>query len=88
MLKITPSNEPGRFRMGRLPPNITEEMITQRLGIDPVNEGSSDGKVTVEWRFLADGEPCGIWDYKGARWSTFGPHEVFAQLFSNHEPDA
>jgi len=24
---------------------------------------------------------CGIWDYKGCRWSTYGPTEILEQLF-------
>jgi hypothetical protein len=28
-------------------------------------------KVTHSWGFTIDGDHCGIWDYKGVRWSIF-----------------
>jgi hypothetical protein len=42
--------------------------------------------MTVTWRFLADGKPCGIWDYRKSyeargELSTFGPDESFTELF-------
>lgn len=38
------------------------------------------GKVKFSWRFLVDGKECAIWDYKGVRWSAFGPKECFQAL--------
>ena len=59
-------------------------VISQRLGFDPARH-NIEGKTDMEWRFLADGKPCAIWDMKGSSrngtWSTFGPAEVFTALF-------
>ena len=68
-------------KTGRLSPSLTVEEITIALSVEPDAEVSSDGKVTKEWQFVADGRECAIWDYKGAKWSTFGPDAVFEQLF-------
>ena len=45
------------------------------------------------WRFLADGNTCGIWNYRTTHevrreLSTFGPDEVLATLFGKaYAPD-
>jgi hypothetical protein len=31
-----------------------------------------------------NGVECGIWDYKGARWSAGGPNEIFRELFGKN----
>jgi len=54
--------------------------------IQPDTRPSADRKMTVTWRFLADGKPCGIWDYRKSyeargELSTFGPDESFTELF-------
>lgn len=58
--------------------------IEARLGFPP-DRHSIEGQSDHEWRFMAGGTPCSIWDYKGssrhAVWSTNGPPEVFAALF-------
>jgi hypothetical protein len=61
----------------------------QPFNLNAVCNTYSPHKVTVRWRFKAsvDGGPwhqCGIWDYKGSRFSTGGEHEVFQALFGNH----
>lgn len=37
-------------------------------------------KVKFSWAFLVDGKECAIWDYKGTRWSGYGPKECFEAL--------
>lgn len=59
---------------------LTPRDITQLLGGLKSSGPSGDGKCKYEWDFYADGEPCGIWDYKGSRWSAYGPAEVFIKL--------
>ena len=58
--------------------------IVGALGFEP-ERYSVEGITDHEWRFTADGEPCAIWDMHGSgrrgMWSTFGPPEVFANLF-------
>ena len=73
----------GTHRTGSLSAGLTEEQICSALGFDALpGEGY---KVTREWYFSAqlDGKwfKCGIWDYKGSRWSTYGPREIFDRLF-------
>lgn len=65
----------------RLHPGISVEQIEAALSASVDDEGDSgDGKVTHHWCFLADGQECAIWDYRGLRWSAFGPAEVFVAL--------
>lgn len=64
----------------RLHPRISVEEITALLpGIKDEGE-SGDGKVTHHWSFLADGRECAIWDYRGLRWSAYGPQYVLERL--------
>lgn len=83
-MKIEPSNVAGSYCDGVLPATISKEDIIDVLGFPPNIEEDPD-KVTNSWGFIVDGEhECGIWDYKGQciGWSTYGPHEVFKQLFN------
>lgn len=59
---------------------VAPEVISTALGILSDRSGSSCGKVSIDWEFLADGHPCYIWDYCGRRWSAYGPREVFEAL--------
>ena len=61
-----------------LDPSLTKAQITKILGVQPDSGG--DGKVKANWDFYANGAPCGIWDYYGAKWSAYGPREVFEAL--------
>lgn len=69
--------------------NLTLSEIQEMLhNIHPDSRPSSDRKVTLMWRFLADGKPCGIWNYRQSyevrgELSTFGPDEIFGTLFGN-----
>lgn len=71
--------------------SLTPEDISRITGATP--KPSKDGKCKFQWEFFAekyfdreDGGlvaialPCAIWDYKGARWSAYGPAEVFREL--------
>lgn len=71
----------GTHKMWSLDPKLSAPNITKLLGghVKPT-KGSADGKCTFTWDFYADGQPCGIWDYKGCRWSGYGPEEVFKNL--------
>ncbi len=85
-MKIEPVTLTESWRTGFLPPELTVEQITEALGFAP-NTEDDESKVEHSWGFTADGVPCGIWDYHGNRWSTFGPQEVFDQLFTEKQPD-
>lgn len=37
-------------------------------------------KVKFSWEFVVNGKECAIWDYKGTRWSGYGPKECFEAL--------
>lgn len=58
-------------RTGSLDSSLTVEDITAVLGFGP-NVKDDPYKVTHSWGFRLDGRECGIWDYKGSRWSTYG----------------
>lgn len=79
---ITPYSVPGRYKTGSLSPYITPKEIERVLGFPP-NIQDDSFKVTHSWGFLLDGQPCGIWDYCGQRWSTFGDVQ---QLFDLSAP--
>jgi len=73
----------GSSRTGTLS-NVTVEDIAGVLGFEANCDDDPD-KVEYSWGFTADGVHCAIWDYKGSHminsFSTFGPKEVFEQLF-------
>ena len=86
-MKIEPCTEWfSTHRTGTLL-DIKVSTINDILGFEPNVEDDVD-KVVNSWRFTADGEQCGIWDYKGShaygQFSTFGPDEVFEKLFGTN----
>jgi hypothetical protein len=71
----------GSHKTGRLNAALSKKEIDKALG-GKVKTTDDDGdKVLWYWGFTVDGVECAIWDYKGARWSTYGPAEKFKQLF-------
>jgi hypothetical protein len=78
-MKILPVNRAGDCRTGTLKASFAK--VERVIGF-PANVKDDTDKVTHSWGFEVDGQRCGIWDYRGARvLSTWGPHEVFADLF-------
>lgn len=79
------SQEPP-YRTGTLNGLTLAEIQRMLPHISPDTRPSADRKVTIIWRFLANGTPCGIWNYRKSpetlsELSTFGPDEVFNILF-------
>lgn len=74
-------DQAGAHMSYRIPSSITPERIEEVLGFKP-NIDDDPCKVTMSWGFKIDGVACGIWDYKGSRWSVYDPtsHKV-KQLF-------
>lgn len=79
---IVPVNQCGDHRTGDLPPSLTPEAIAAVLGF-AANIDDDESKVRFSWGFEVNGKRCGIWDYKGSRWSTFDPDNVLPELFAN-----
>jgi hypothetical protein len=79
-MQIEPHDEPGSHWMGSIDSGYTPREITRILGFKP-NIQDDPVKVKHSWGFKADGKRCAIWDYKGNRWSIYGPQEVFDVLF-------
>jgi hypothetical protein len=79
-MKIVPCNQGGDFLCERVSSKYTPKDITKILGFEP-NVLDDPYKVKYSWGFTVDGVRCGIWDYKGDRWSFFGPEEVAKKLF-------
>lgn len=78
---IQPSNEFAPCRTGTLT-GISKKQIFAALPDATFRDTpTADKKVTMEWAFLANGELCGIWDYRGGRFSTYGPGGIFRILF-------
>jgi hypothetical protein len=85
-MNIKPINQVGSYRTGTLK-DITVDRINKILGFKP-NVEDDPYKVEHSWGFTADGEECGIWDYKGSAacnsFSTYGPNNVFVELFGDN----
>ncbi|MFA7278735.1 MAG: hypothetical protein WC100_01410 [Sterolibacterium sp.] len=77
---VVPHPIGGSHKTGSLSPSFTKDDITRILGFAP-NVQDDPAKVTASWGFMVNGHQCGIWDYKGGRWSTYGPQGVFDMLF-------
>ena len=76
-----PESYISSHKQGSLPESLSVKDIQAAVGSRIKDQGmSGDRKVKHHWEFLVDGVPCAIWDYYGARWSTFGPAEAFAKL--------
>lgn len=80
MAKIAPVDRAGDSRTGSLSSELSVEDINTILGFPPNVQDDPD-KVKYSWGFTIDGVRCGIWDYRGGRWSTFGPREAFVKVF-------
>lgn len=66
-------------KTGSLDSSLTPEQINEALGFEA--DKGDPWKVKFEWHFYVDGVPCAIWDYKGVRWSTWGPRQALAKVF-------
>lgn len=86
-MNIMPIDVPGPHKQGTLTGYSSAE-IEKILGFPPNIKDDPD-KVKYSWGFLADGQQCGIWDYKGSHkdnyFSAYGPKEVFEKLFPTKE---
>ena len=86
MPKIVAIDKAGSHKTGSLPDSLSSHDIEAVLGF-PANIKDDEYKVRHSWGFTVDGKECGIWDYKGSRWSVYDPHNVLPALFSNDEHD-
>jgi hypothetical protein len=86
-MNIMPISAVGPYRTGSIK-GYSAKKISEILGFEPNVQDDPD-KVSHSWGFLADGRQCGIWSYKGSEmaliFSTYGPQEVFDQLFPNKD---
>jgi hypothetical protein len=86
MMNIKPIDQAGSYRTGGLT-NMTVAKINKILGFKP-NVEDDPYKVENSWGFTADGEECGVWDYKRSgdygQFSTYGPNKVFVELFGKN----
>jgi hypothetical protein len=82
-MNIVPINDAGKHKTGSID-NYSRAQIIEVLGFEP-NVDDDPDKVVSSWGFTADGERCGIWDYKGSHysnsWSWFGPTKILNMLF-------
>lgn len=85
-MKIKPINKPGSHRTGTLIDTSVDEIINI-LGFAS-NVQDDPYKVKHSWGFKVGKHECGIWDYKGSEtvgmFSTYGPDDVFLELFGNN----
>lgn len=84
-MKITKAKEfISSFRTGIIT-GMSKNVIDSVLLIKGKKVKSGDGKVTIEWRFQADGVDCAIWDYKGSakydQYSAYMPATIGQALF-------
>lgn len=80
MTEIMPVNEAGDSCTGRLSPSLTVGQISEILGFRP-NIRDDPDKVKHSWGFTVNGHRCGIWDYRGSRWSVYDPNKVLRLIF-------
>lgn len=86
-IKPAPNGYFTSYKMHSLT-NLTVDHINSVLGFVGYqrNHPQDGAKVVNEWRFMADGQPCAIWDYKGSHhlgaFSAWGPRGVFDLLFT------
>ena len=74
------------YRTGTLKGLSLPDIQRMLPDIEPDSRPTADRKVSITWRFLANGKPCGIWEYRRSHemrgeLSTFGPDEIFQTLF-------
>lgn len=74
-------NEVGDFKTGSLPSTLSAKNIEKILGF-AANVADDEDKVKHSWGFTVDGKRCGIWDYRGSRWSVYDPDKVLPALFN------
>lgn len=77
---IVPTGIPGQGWTKDLTSALKPGDISKRLGFKSNCEDDPE-KVKYSWGFTVNGKPCGIWDYKGARWSVYDPHDVLHLVF-------
>jgi hypothetical protein len=71
-MKIIPIDKIGSSKTDSLSSKLTMQQITNILGFPP-NCQDDVSKVKYSWGFEINGHHCGIWDYKGSRWSVYDP---------------
>ncbi len=83
--EIIPVPHVGPCKTGALT-GISHDEICKVLGFKPNCQDDTD-KVRYSWGFEINGEPFGIWDYKGGwkykEWSTYGNKTVLRELFGS-----
>lgn len=78
-LEIVPISSSGPCQSGSLR-RLDFADIERVLGFS-ANCLDDPDKVTHSWGFTVDGVHCGIWDYKGYKFSYYGPKETMVNLF-------
>ena len=86
VMQIESTSQESPYRTGTLKGLTLAEIQNILPDISPDTRPSSDRKVRIAWRFLANGKPCGIWNYRTSHevlgeLSTFGPDGIFDTLF-------
>jgi hypothetical protein len=83
---IIPEDFIGSHLTHMLPPDMSEALISSRLGFDP--KPGIDGD-KLQWEGRINGQAFAIWDHKGARWSVYLSHwamEPMKKLFPEIYP--
>jgi len=85
-LVITPNDHILSSKTGSLSSDWTVEQISEVLGFKPNYQDDPD-KVEFSWgadiydNVTGEFYKIAIWDYKDARWSTYGDADILQQLF-------
>jgi hypothetical protein len=78
---ITPVDLGESHKTGSLPATLSVTDIEQVLGF-AASVNDFENKVEFSWSFEVNGNRCGIWDYKGSRWSVYDPQNVLPEIFA------
>jgi len=81
IIKPVDDSKVGTSWTKQLSSDYTVADITRILGFKPNCEDDTS-KVKYSWLFTVNGNLCGIWDYKGSRWSAYDPDNMLNELFS------
>ena len=85
-MHIESTSQESPYRTGTLTGLTLADIQRMLSDIEPDSRPTADRKVSITWRFLANGKPCGIWNYRRSHemrgeLSTFGPDEILRALF-------
>lgn len=63
-MHIESTSQESPYRTGTLKGLTLADIQRTLSDIEPDSRPTADRKTSITWRFLANGKPCGIWNYR------------------------